>query len=175
MTAATTISRPAADRSHRRLARVGGSVASDQHTRTVRPRADGTRRPADRRLPADRRVAVACAEPGNAVRTVPATERDVYGRRRAWAGAAVAGIGLMMLVLFLMFFGRVVESGAAPAATTGTAVVHVQAGESLSDIASRIAPEMPAEAVVERIMDLNAMGNSALSPGQALVTPVYAR
>jgi hypothetical protein len=120
-------------------------------------------------------VAVACAEPGNAVRTVPTTERDVFGRRRAWAGAAVAGIGLMMLVLFLMFFGRVVESGSVPTATTGTAVVHVQAGESLSDIASRIAPEMPAEAVVERIMDLNAMGNSALSPGQALVTPVYAR
>jgi hypothetical protein len=162
------------DRPHRRLARVGGPVASDQRTRTVRPRTDGTRRPADRRLPADRRIAVACAEPGNAVLTVTSTERDLYSRRRAWAGAAVVGIGLMMLVLFLAFFGRVVESGAEPAAT-GTAVVHVQAGESLGDIASRIAPEMPTEAVVERIMNLNAMSNSALSPGQALVTPVYVR
>jgi hypothetical protein len=99
---------------------------------------------------------------------------DVHLRRRAWAGAAVAGIGLMMLVLFVLFFGRVVESGAAPA-NTGTAVVHVQSGESLGDIASRIAPEMPTAAVVEKIMDLNAMSNSALSPGQSLVAPVYAR
>lgn len=173
MTAATTISRPAAERPRRRLARVGGPVASDQYTRTARARVDSTRRPADRRLAADRRVVVGCAEPGSSAPTV-AVERDVYFRRRAWAGAAVVGIGLMMLVLFLMFFGRVVESGAAPA-NTGTAVVHVQSGESLGDIASRIAPEMPTEAVVEKIMDLNAMSNSALSPGQPLVTPIYAR
>ena len=173
MTAATTISRPAAERPRRRLARVGGPVASDQYTRTARARVDSTRRPADRRLAADRRVVVGCSEPGSSAPTV-AVERDVYFRRRAWAGAAVVGIGLMMLVLFLMFFGRVVESGAAPA-NTGTAVVHVQSGESLGDIASRIAPEMPTEAVVEKIMDLNAMSNSALSPGQPLVTPTYAR
>ena len=173
MTAATTISRPAAERPRRRLARVGGPVASDQYTRTARARVDSTRRPADRRLAADRRVVVGCSEPGSSAPTV-AVERDVYFRRRAWAGAAVVGVGLMMLVLFLMFFGRVVESGAAPA-NTGTAVVHVQSGESLGDIASRIAPEMPTEAVVEKIMDLNAMSNSALSPGQPLVTPIYAR
>lgn len=173
MTAATTISRPAAERPRRRLARVGGPVASDQYTRTARARVDSTRRPADRRLAADRRVVVGCSEPGSSAPTV-AVERDVYFRRRAWAGAAVVGIGLMMLVLFLMFFGRVVESGAAPA-NTGTAVVHVQSGESLGDIASRIAPEVPTEAVVEKIMDLNAMSNSALSPGQPLVTPIYAR
>ncbi|CAM3028374.1 LysM domain-containing protein [Williamsia muralis] len=173
MTAATTISRPAAERPRRRLARVGGPAASDQYTRTARARVDSTRRPADRRLAADRRVVVGCSEPGSSAPSV-AVERDVYFRRRAWAGAAVVGIGLMMLVLFLMFFGRVVESGAAPA-NTGTAVVHVQSGESLGDIASRIAPEMPTEAVVEKIMDLNAMSNSALSPGQSLVTPIYAR
>jgi hypothetical protein len=34
---------------------------------------------------------------------------------------------------------------------------------------------MPTEAVVKKIMDLNAMSNSALSPGQSLVTPIYAR
>lgn len=173
MTAATTISRPAAERARRRLARVGGPAASDQYTRTARARVDSTRRPADRRLAADRRVVVGCSEPGSSAPSV-ALERDVYFRRRAWAGAAVVGIGLMMLVLFLMFFGRVVESGAAPA-NTGTEVVHVQSGESLGDIASRIAPEMPTEAVVEKIMDLNAMSNSALSPGQSLVTPIYAR
>ncbi|PVY32801.1 LysM peptidoglycan-binding domain-containing protein [Williamsia muralis] len=173
MTAATTISRPAAERPRRHLARVGGPAASDQYTRTARARVDSTRRPADRRLAADRRVVVGCSEPGSSAPSV-AVERDVYFRRRAWAGAAVVGIGLMMLVLFLMFFGRVVESGAAPA-NTGTAVVHVQSGESLGDIASRIAPEMPTEAVVEKIMDLNAMSNSALSPGQSLVTPIYAR
>ena len=174
MTAATTISRPAVERPHRRLARVGGPVASDQYTRSARARVDSTRRPADRRLSADRRVAVGCSEPVGSAPSVAGIEHNTYFRRRAWAGAAVAGIGLMMLVLFLTFFGRVVESGAAPA-NTGTAVVHVQSGESLGDIASRIAPEMPTQAVVEKIMDLNAMSNSALSPGQSLVTPIYAR
>lgn len=80
----------------------------------------------------------------------------------------------MLLVVFMMFFGGAVEQAANPA-TTGTAVVHVQSGESLGDIASRIAPEMPTQAVVATIMDLNGMNNSALSVGQSLLTPVYAR
>ncbi len=167
MTAATTINRPATSRPVRRLESAGGA------TRTVRPvRPADSSRPADRRHGAERRTGVSCAEPGNSA--ARSETRSGYARRRAWASAAIVGVGLMMLVAFMMFFGGVMQTAADPA-STGTAVVHVQTGESLGDIASRIAPEMPTASVVEKIMDLNAMSNSALSVGQALVTPVYSR
>ena len=170
MTAATTINRPATSRPVRRLADSGAG------TRTVRPvRPADTSRPADRRHGVARRgSAVSCGESDNATQRPTPTTRSVYVRRRAWAAAAVAGVGLMVLVVFMMFFGGVVEQSANPA-NTGTAVVHVQSGESLGDIASRIAPEMPTAAVVDKIMELNGMNNSALSVGQSLLTPVYAR
>lgn len=169
MTAATTISRPATGRPARRLDSAGTS------TRTARPiRPADITRPAGRRHRAERRTGVACAEPNNADIARGATAGSVYARRRAWATAAVVGAGLMMLVVFMMFFGGVVGAAADPA-STGTAVVHVASGESLGDIASRIAPEMPAAAVIDKIMELNAMSNSALAVGQPLVTPVYAR
>lgn len=168
MTAATTISRPATGRPVRRLEGAGGS------TRTIRPvRSADSTRPADRRHVAERRTGVACADANNAV-SRPEVTGSVYARRRAWATGAVVGVGLMMLVAFMMFFGGVMETAADPA-SAGTAVVHVQPGESLGDIAARIAPEMPTASVVEKIMDLNAMSNSALSVGQPLVTPVYVR
>ncbi|WP_143695578.1 LysM peptidoglycan-binding domain-containing protein [Williamsia sp. 1135] len=169
MTAATTISRPATSRPVRRLADSGAG------TRTVRPvRPADTNRPADRRHGVGRRGVVTCGESDNAAQRQATSPMSVYARRRAWAAAAVAGVGLMVLVVFMMFFGGVVEQSANPA-NTGTAVVHVQSGESLGDIASRIAPEMPTAAVVDKIMELNAMNNSALSVGQSLLTPVYAR
>lgn len=169
MTAATTISRPAMSRPVRRLDNSGVG------TRTVRPiRPADTSRPADRRHGVDRRTAVSCGESDNAAQRMAPARGSVYARRRAWAAAAVAGVGLMLLVVFMMFFGGVVEQSANPV-DTGTAVVHVQSGESLGDIASRVAPEMPTAAVVDKIMELNGMNNSALSVGQSLLTPVYAR
>ncbi|WP_237341143.1 LysM peptidoglycan-binding domain-containing protein [Williamsia soli] len=170
MTAATTISRPATSRPVRRLADSGAG------TRTIRPvRPADTSRPADRRHGVDRRgAAVTCGESDNAAQRPAISAQSVYARRRAWAAAAVAGVGLMLLVVFMTFFGGVVEQSAKPA-DTGTAVVHVRSGESLGDIASRIAPEMPTAAVVDKIMELNGMNNSALSVGQSLLIPVYAR
>ncbi|MBC2643897.1 MULTISPECIES: LysM peptidoglycan-binding domain-containing protein [unclassified Rhodococcus (in: high G+C Gram-positive bacteria)] len=52
-----------------------------------------------------------------------------------------------------------------------TEVVQVQQGESLAAIAGRVAPDLPVAQVVERIMELNAMSNSALHPGQNLIVP----
>jgi LysM repeat protein len=55
--------------------------------------------------------------------------------------------------------------------SAATEVVQVQQGESLAAIAGRVAPDLPAAQVVERIMELNAMSNSALHPGQNLIVP----
>lgn len=55
--------------------------------------------------------------------------------------------------------------------TETTEVVQVGSGESLTDVAARIAPQLPARQVVDRIMDLNALSNSSLHSGQSLVVP----
>jgi hypothetical protein len=152
MTAATTIIRPA-------TARPVHHVESGSLTRTRRPvRTGGGVRPADRRLPAQRRVGVSCAESGNSDRRMPTAREQMFARRRAWAAGAVAGIGLMMVVAFMTFFGGAMQQSSDPA-RLGTEVVRVQSGESLGAIASRIAPEMPTETVVAKIMELNAMNN----------------
>ncbi|MDU0295260.1 hypothetical protein NUG22_39205, partial [Saccharothrix longispora] len=52
-----------------------------------------------------------------------------------------------------------------------TAVVHVQVGESLLDVAERSAPDSDPEAVADRIRELNALPDAEVKPGQALVVP----
>lgn len=49
-----------------------------------------------------------------------------------------------------------------------TAVVRVGAGETLWDVAQRVAPESDPRAVVERIRRLNGTVGSAVQPGQQL-------
>lgn len=52
-----------------------------------------------------------------------------------------------------------------------TEVVQVGSGDTLTDVAERVAPGLPAQQVIERIMDLNAMSTSSIAPGQSLVVP----
>jgi nucleoid-associated protein YgaU len=59
----------------------------------------------------------------------------------------------------------------APEVPANTAVVQVGAGETLWDIARRVAPQSDPRAVVERIQQLNQITGSAVSPGQWLQVP----
>ncbi|WP_193043225.1 LysM peptidoglycan-binding domain-containing protein [Mycolicibacterium baixiangningiae] len=52
------------------------------------------------------------------------------------------------------------------------AVVQVQTGESLHQVAQRVAPDAPVSAVVERIRELNRLDSAALDAGQTLIAPV---
>ena len=54
-----------------------------------------------------------------------------------------------------------------------TQVVHVRAGDSLSSIAARVAPDMPRQTVIDEIVELNDMPSSGLRVGQPLLTPAY--
>lgn len=53
-----------------------------------------------------------------------------------------------------------------------TAAVQVRSGETLSDVASRVAPGAPVAAVVDRIRELNEMPGSGVRAGQTLLAPV---
>ncbi|BBZ75369.1 hypothetical protein MANY_07060 [Mycolicibacterium anyangense] len=52
------------------------------------------------------------------------------------------------------------------------AVVRVQAGETLQQVASRVAPDAPVAQVVQRIRDLNKLDSAALDAGQTLIAPI---
>ncbi|MGH3914728.1 MAG: LysM peptidoglycan-binding domain-containing protein [Pseudonocardiaceae bacterium] len=52
-----------------------------------------------------------------------------------------------------------------------TAVVRVGAGETVWDVAQRVAPASDPRAVVERIRQLNGLVGSAVQPGQQLRVP----
>ena len=52
------------------------------------------------------------------------------------------------------------------------AVVRVEPGESIQDVAARVAPDAPAPQVVQRIRELNDLGSPALVAGQTLIAPV---
>ncbi len=58
-----------------------------------------------------------------------------------------------------------------PGIPAETVVARVGAGETIWDVARRVAPEYDQRAVVERIRQLNGMAGSALQPGQQLQVP----
>ena len=92
--------------------------------------------------------------------------RRVFVRRRITAPVlatfVVAGIvvGLSML-----------GSAGEPAVPDRTAVVQVAPGETLWELAERVAPQSPTEQVVERIRELNDMRGITIHPGQPLIVP----
>ena len=52
------------------------------------------------------------------------------------------------------------------------AVVQVQTGETLQQVARRVAPDAPVGQVVERIRELNQLDSAALDAGQTLIAPI---
>lgn len=52
------------------------------------------------------------------------------------------------------------------------AVVQVQAGETLQQLAGRVAPELPTGQAVQRIRELNKLETAAVDAGQTLIAPV---
>lgn len=126
-------------------------------------------RPADRRAVTPRPAGTRCARtPSHATVTRPAS---VYRRRRSVAGILV-GAALGATVWFFAIVGGDYQDAMTPSVSS-TSVVHARAGDSLSSIAGRVAPEMPTESVVADIVGLNDLSTASVRVGQALVIPVY--
>ncbi|WP_371287064.1 LysM peptidoglycan-binding domain-containing protein [Mycobacterium sp. PS03-16] len=83
--------------------------------------------------------------------------------------ALVAGAITLWLGLVAQLGG--VQGGQAPVPAE-LAVVQVQTGETLQQVAQRVAPDAPLGAVVERIRELNRLDTAALDAGQTLIAPV---
>lgn len=83
--------------------------------------------------------------------------------------ALVAAAITIWLGLVAQFGGVVGESGAVP---PRLAVVQVQTGETIQQVAHRVAPDAPVGQVVQRIRELNQLESAALDAGQTLIAPI---
>lgn len=101
-------------------------------------------------------------------------------RRRPVTLATTLGLALAagMITLWLGLVanvGQIVNGdsgGSAAHVPDRLAVVRVEAGESLQDVAHRVAPDAPARQVAERIRELNDLNSPSLVAGQTLIAPV---
>lgn len=96
--------------------------------------------------------------------------------RRGWI--VLVAVPLALLAAAVLIFGSFFTSQAR-AATVGGAVsdtvrVNVASGETLWALAAEYAPERDPRAVVEEIVELNALASSTVQAGQSLHIPVGA-
>ncbi|MGH3561003.1 MAG: LysM peptidoglycan-binding domain-containing protein, partial [Mycobacterium sp.] len=94
-------------------------------------------------------------------------------RRRPITPATTVALALLA-ALITVWLGLVAHFGAAVADTAAAVpdqlgVVRVQAGESLQQLAARVAPDAPAGQMVDRIRELNKLDSVALDAGQTLI------
>ncbi|MEO8814293.1 MAG: LysM peptidoglycan-binding domain-containing protein [Mycobacterium sp.] len=83
----------------------------------------------------------------------------------------------LVAAVITIWLGIVAQFGAATAGSAGAVpdqlgVVRVQSGESLQQLAARVAPDAPTAQVVDRIRKLNRLDSVALDAGQTLIAPI---
>jgi LysM domain len=99
-------------------------------------------------------------------------------RRRPITPAATVGLALLAALITVWLgvvaqFGGVVGAASSSAPVPDTlSVVQVQAGETLQQVAHRVAPDAPVAHVVDRIRELNELESVSLDAGQTLIAPV---
>ncbi|WP_299574381.1 hypothetical protein [uncultured Williamsia sp.] len=149
------------DPSPRRSARVASPAPARPRTR---PAATAPRRPTSA---TPRPVGSACREGSG--RTGSLRPAHV-----GWGAAVLAGLALAVALWAVVVGGSMVADDHAPA-VVGSSVVHVRGGESLSALAARAVPDAPVAQVVADLREMNHLEGSALTPGQPLLAPQYAR
>jgi hypothetical protein len=158
---------------------------------TVSPRTSNLRRPSDGLVGRPRYDRERALRPRRSVQSRPAGTPMRYrgtgvamsaaphGRRPVTLGTTV-GLALMAGIITLWLglvanLGQIAngDSGASAAPVPDRlSVVQVEPGESLQDVAHRVAPEAPARQVADRIRELNNLNSPALAAGQTLIAPV---
>jgi hypothetical protein len=89
-------------------------------------------------------------------------------------GLVAAGLVTFLVVAALLGLAHL-RAGVPVTEPMPTMVVAVRDGESLSDVARRVAPESGVGAAVDRIVTLNHMADVDVRPGQLLVVPTSER
>jgi hypothetical protein len=161
--------------SNRSVVRSGKVVPIPRDVRPVRPAALTRPRPPPPApvppiAPPVQRKQVASPVRGRALPLVAGgkeVERPSALRSGRGASLVVAATVTLVVVGNLGWLGQ----DANPRIPAETAVTGVGAGETLWDVARRMAPQSDQRAVVERIRQLNGIVGSAVEPGQQLQVP----
>lgn len=83
----------------------------------------------------------------------------------------LVGLGVLAMVAVVCLGFVYLYASGATSVPERTGVAYVQMGETLWDVAERNAPDSDPDAVVERIVELNRLADTAVVPGQSLVVP----
>jgi hypothetical protein len=145
---------------------------TDVVVRTVRPR-PAVRRPrqARQRPLAGRPAGAAFQYRGTGVLMSRASHRRRPITALTTVVLALLAAGITVWLGVIAQFGASIQQP--PIQVPGQlAVVRVQSGESIQQVAHRVAPEAPVSAVVDRIRELNKLPSVALDAGQTLIAPV---
>ena len=139
-----------------------------QATPVVRP---GIRPAGARRRPPSRRpggAPVRYRSSGVLVSRASHRRRPITPVTTVLLAVVAAGI-TVWLGLVAQFGGVVGESAPVP---DRLAVVQVQTGETLQQVAGRVAPDAPVGQVIDRIRELNQLDSVAIHAGQTLIAPI---
>lgn len=99
--------------------------------------------------------------------------RAPHRARSVSVATTVAIAGLSALVtLWLGVLGQDRAAGPGSVTPEQLAVVQIQAGENLQQVARRMAPDLPVAQTVARIRELNGLDSAAVDAGQTLIAPV---
>ena len=104
----------------------------------------------------------------------PGMESRLHLTRRGWIALVAAPLAFLaaMLLIAGAFFTSQAQAAGTEGAVTDTVRVSVASGETLWALAAEYAPERDPRAVVEEIVELNALASSTVQAGQALHIPV---
>lgn len=108
--------------------------------------------------------------PGQRVRRTRLTRR---GRRVVWASAVLLFVAVLTPVLLVLTSGaQAADHGLPPSAVrAGMRDVVVKPGQSLWSIALNAEPKADPRAVIQQIMEFNALGSQVVVPGESLWVP----
>ncbi len=101
----------------------------------------------------------------------PAQSRATAARPRTLRSSRSASLVAAATVTLAAVAGLGLAQSTEPGIPAETAVVWVGAGETVWDVARRVAPQSDQRAVVERIRQLNGIVGSTVAPGQQLQVP----
>jgi hypothetical protein len=141
---------------------------TDLVVRRVRPRQDIRRRPRSTRphgaVPQYRGTGVLMSRASHRPRPITPLSTVLL--------ALVAAAVTVWLGLVAQLGGAATPPDAPIAVPSQLAVVKVQSGESLQQLAQRIAPDAPQAEVVDQIRELNKLDSGVVDAGRTLIAPV---
>jgi hypothetical protein len=107
------------------------------------------------------------------VQRVRRTRLTRRGRRVVWAFAVLLLVAMLTPVLLALASGAQAANHGLPPSAVGASMRHVvvKPGQSLWSIALNAEPQADPRAVIQQIMEFNALGSQVVAPGESLWVP----